>query len=66
MSSEPRPYGQTLGEAAMNKDGTWNGIEAARWMYWAQTGRELSEDAVQKMLADARAKWEAKRARSDP
>lgn len=50
---------KTLGEAAMNPDGTYNGYRAIEWLFAAVTGKELqpgeSADIIQKaqkMAAD--------------
>jgi hypothetical protein len=54
--SDPRKA-KTLGEAAINPDGTYNAIRALSWLSDVMTGgKGLSEEEVSKIAADVRAK----------
>ena len=53
---------KTLGEATANGDGTYNGLTAMRWMFEALTGKPLSEEEVNKLADEARAKAREKKA----
>ena len=53
---------KTLGEVSANGDGTYNGLTALRWMFEALTGKPLSENEVNKLADEARAKAHEKKA----
>ena len=54
--TDPRKAG-TLDEAALNPDGTYNGLRALSWLSDVLTGgKGLSEDEVAKIAADVKAK----------
>lgn len=56
MKIDPRKA-ETLDEAAHNPDGTYNGARALSWLSDVLTGgKGVSEDEVQAMFADAKAK----------
>ena len=56
MTSDPR-NASTLGEAAMNPDGTYNAIKALSWLSDAlNPGRGLPESDVPKIAADVMSK----------
>lgn len=47
----------TLGEAAQNPDGTWNGAKALSWLSEAlHPGKGISEQEVQRIWEDAKAR----------
>lgn len=59
MTGDPRKA-DTLDEAARNPDGTYNGARALSWLSDVLTGGNgVSEDQVQAMFDDAKAKREA-------
>lgn len=62
MLNKPDPRkAKTLGEAAQNTDGTWNGAKALSWLSEVlHPGRGLSEDEVTKIWEEAKAKRSAK------
>lgn len=48
---------KTLGEAALNPDGTYNGIKALSWLSEAlRPGRGIPENEVSKIADEAKAK----------
>lgn len=54
--SDPRKAA-TLGEAAQNPDGTYNGAKVLSWLSEAlNPGKGISEQEVQKMWEDAKAR----------
>ena len=56
--SDPRKA-KTLGEAAMNPDGTYNGIKALSWLSDVLTGgKGMSEEEVAKIAAEVQPKKE--------
>ncbi len=62
--SDPRKAA-TLGEAAQNPDGTWNGAKALSWLSEAlHPGKGISEQEVTKIWEDAKAKRLAARSGS--
>ena len=59
--SDPRKA-KTLGEAALNPDGTYNGIRALSWLSDVMTGgKGLSEEDVAKIAEEVKAKKERER-----
>lgn len=56
---------QTLGEAAGNGDGTYNGYLAMRWLYEALVGKPLTDAEVRYMWEQAKQRAAAKRAASN-
>lgn len=56
MTADPR-RAKTLGEAALNPNGTYNGAKALSWLSEVLSpGRGMSEDAIQAMFEDAKRK----------
>lgn len=56
MSDDPRKA-KTLGEAALNPNGTYNGIKALSWLSEVlNPGRGFSEAEVKKLAEEAKAK----------
>jgi hypothetical protein len=51
---------KTLGEAAQNPDGTYNGVAALRWLAEALSGTSISEAEGQELLRKAQEKARAK------
>jgi len=48
---------ETLGEAALNPDGTYNGLRALSWLSGVlNPGKGLSEEEVAKIWADVKRK----------
>lgn len=63
--SDPRKA-KTLDEAALNPDGTYNGLRALSWLSDVLTGgKGMSEDEVTKIADEVRAKKAAGRADHD-
>lgn len=59
-ATDPR-QAKTLGEAALNPDGTFNGARALSWLSHALTGgRGLSDEDVRRLFEDVKAKRAAK------
>lgn len=57
--TDPRKA-QTLGEAAMNPDGTYNALRALSWLSEVlNPGKGLPVDEVAQIAADVRARKEA-------
>lgn len=55
-NKDPRKA-ETLGEAAMNPDGTYNGLKALSWLSEAmRPGKGIPEDEVAKIWKEAKAK----------
>lgn len=61
--ADPR-QAKTMGEAARNQDGTYNGFRALSWMSAAlsKSGKGLSEEEVKAMFAEAVARKKAREA----
>lgn len=56
MTQDPR-HAKTLGEAAQNVDGTYNGAKALSWLSEVLSpGRGMSEDTIHAMFTDAKRK----------
>jgi len=62
--TDPR-QAKTLGEAALNPDGTWNGPRALSWMsvIFSKSGKGISEGEVREMFAKAMARKKAREGR---
>lgn len=60
MTTDPRKA-KTLGEASANGDGTYNGARALAWLSEVLSpGKGMSQEEVQKLWEEAKAKRAAK------
>lgn len=48
--------------ACANGDGTYDGKKLAQWLFEATTGKPLSDEEADQMIAEARSRAAAKRA----
>jgi hypothetical protein len=49
-------------DACANGDGTYNGVKLFQWLTEAVSGRDLGEEEIRKILAEAQARAAAKKA----
>lgn len=54
----------TLGEYASNGDGTYDGRRVTQFLYYATTGKELSEAETDAIVAEAQERHRRKREQS--
>lgn len=52
---------KTLGEAAGNGDGTYRLNDVARWLFEATTGKPMSKEEADGLIAEAMAKRAARK-----